>query len=264
MQTRKFFSRKKIIWGAIILLVAGGIGYVIFRPKNNSGNIQTEFAKKQNLKSTILSTGQAVSGTDLSLSFKTSGIVQNVNVKEGDKVKAGQVLAALDQKDASAALTQSRGGLAQAQANYRKVLAGASNEEIAVAQKAVDSAQVALETAKTNLNSAARQQETLVKNAYSALLNTAFAAVASTANVGSAAVTVSGAYTGLDQGVYKIYIYNTGAGQKFQSSGLETADGDVRTTPIALGGKGLFIQFSGATYSNDSWTIAIPNTLASA
>ncbi len=258
-----WFTKKRTIWTVIIILILGGVGYAIFRPKDNSKNIQTETAKKQQLKSTVLATGQVVSKVDLVLSFKASGITQSVNVKEGDKVKAGQTLAALEQKDALASLTQARGALAQAQANYNKVLAGASNEEIAVAQKALDSAQVALDTAKTNLTTTVQQQETAVKNAYSALLNTSFAAVASTANVGSATVTVNGAYAGPDQGVYKIYVYNTGAGQKFQSSGLETADGDVRTTPVALGNKGLFLQFSGAAYNNDSWTITIPNTLAS-
>src|SRR6185369_16179855 len=102
--------------------------YRILKPKDNSANIQTDVVKKQNLKATVLATGQVVSSVDLNLSFKSSGIVQNLSVKEGDKVFAGQFLANLDQKDLQANLTSARGTLAQAQANYNKVLAGASNE----------------------------------------------------------------------------------------------------------------------------------------
>lgn len=250
------WTKKKIIWTIIILMVVVSIAYKIFKPKDNSANIQTDTAKKQNLKSTVLATGQVVSSTDLDLSFKTSGVVQSVNVKEGDKVNSGDVLASLGQKDALASLTSARGSLAQGKANYNKVLAGASNEDITVAQ-------VTLDNAKANLQTTTQQQETAVKNAYSALLNTSFQAVAQTGNVGSATITVSGTYTGSDQGMYKITIYSTGLGQKFQATGLESGDGDVKSTPIALGVKGLYLQFSGTAYNSDTWTISVPNTLAS-
>ena len=79
------------------MVVVGFIGYKIKSGKNNSGNIQTDTVKKQNLKQTVLATGQVVSSIDLDLSFKAGGVVKQVNVKEGDKVKAGQALAILDQ-----------------------------------------------------------------------------------------------------------------------------------------------------------------------
>ncbi len=256
MSIRGFFTKKRIIWTIIILVVVFPIGYKIFKPKDNSANIQTESAKKQDLKSTVLATGQVVSSTDLELSFKTSGVVQQVRVKEGDKVSTGAVLANLDQKDQLAALTSARGSFAQAQANYNKVLAGASNEDIALAQ-------VTLDNAKSSLAATVAQQDTAVKNAYSALVNTAFSAVAPASNSGSATVTISGTYTGQEQGVYKISLYSTGAGQKFLVSGLESSSGDVQVSPVALGSKGLYIQFSGTTSSNDSWIISIPNTSSS-
>lgn len=248
-------TKKKIIWTVIVLLIIAPIAYAVFKPKNNAANIQTDFVKKQDLKSTVLATGQVVSSTDLDLSFKTSGVVQNIYVKEGDKVALGQQLATLVQSDALASLTSARGSLAQAQANYQKVLSGASNEDIAVAQTTLDNA-------KASLAQTQQQQDTTVKNAYSALLNTAFSAVPAGSNVGSPTVTVSGTYTGQDQGIYKITLYNTGSGQRFQVSGLETADDEVKTTPVAVGTRGLFIQFSGAAFNGDSWSISIPNTLA--
>src|SRR3989344_4051244 len=86
---------KKIIYGLIIVLLIFG-AYMIFKPKDNSANISTDFAKIINLKKTVLATGQVTSNTDLNLSFFSSGIVRQVNVNVGDTVKKGQILATLD------------------------------------------------------------------------------------------------------------------------------------------------------------------------
>ncbi len=239
------------------MVVAGLIVWKIKSGNNPAGNILTDTVKRQNLKQTVLATGQVVSSTDLDLSFKVGGIVDKVNVKEGDKVKAGQVLANLAQADQAAGLTQAQGALAQAQANYNKVLAGASNEDIAVAQ-------VALDNAKTSLANAIAQQKVLVANAYSALLNSTLTAVPSPTNASGVTITVSGTYTGTDQGVYGISIYSTGSGQKFNVTGLETGSGDVKAVPIPLGTRGLSIQFSSiGVNAGDSWTITVPNTQSS-
>ncbi len=251
------WTKKKIIWTIIILLVVLPIGYKIFKGKNPADSILTDTVKRQNLKSTVLATGQVVSQTDLQLSFKTSGIVQRVNVKEGDKIKTGEILASLDQKDVSASLTSARGVLAQAEANYQKVLAGASSEDIALAQVTLDNAKSSLEITK-------KQQQVLVDNAYSALLNSGLSAQAGSGNVGSVTATITGTYTGKDQGVYRIIINTTGSGLRFQVSGLETGEGPVDITPQPLGTKGLYLQFSStAVPSNNVWTVSVPNNQAS-
>lgn len=245
------------------MLAAGFAGYKIFKTKDNSKNILTEIVQKRTLRQTVLATGEVVSQTDLELAFKNSGFVQKVNVKEGQAVRVGEVLATLGQGDQLASLTSAKGALAQAKANYQKVLDGASSEEIIVAQRAVDAAYVALDSAKTSLNNTKFQQETAVSNAYSALLNSTITAVANPNNIGSATITVSGSYSGQEQGVYRITIYNAGDGQKFQASGLEQAEGYIKTAPVAMGKRGLFLQFSGTVNNLDSWSIAIPNTSAS-
>lgn len=141
----KKWTKKKIIWTAIILLVVLLGGWFIFgRPKVNT-TTQVAKAVKQNLEQTVLTTGQVVSGTSLNLSFQGSGIVKQVYVKEGDKVYAGQTLAILDQASAKATLTIAQGSLAQAQANYEKILAGSTPEDIKIYQDSVVSARQDLE-----------------------------------------------------------------------------------------------------------------------
>jgi HlyD family secretion protein len=253
----RWFTKKKIIWTVIILLVVGFIGYKIVKGKNPAAGIQTDTVKKQNLQTTVLSTGQVVSGTDLHLSFKASGIVVRVSVKEGDKVKNGDVLATLDQKDQLASLTSARGSLAQAEANYQRVISGASNEDVAVTQVTLDNAKSSLQTTK-------EQQQVLVDNAFKTLLTGGLAAIPSSGNTSGVTATVTGSYTGTQQGSYKVSMYATGGGLHYQVSGLESGDGLVDVTPQPVGTHGLYIQFSSASVpTNNSWVISIPNAQSS-
>lgn len=249
-------NKKKSIFFAIVILLLGW--RVFFHKSAPGGSIQTEAAKRQNLKQTVLATGQVTSKTDLSLSFKTSGIVNNVNVKVGDKAKPGQILANLGQNDVAGQLTQAKGALAQAEANYQKVLDGSSDEEVFVAQ-------VALDNAKASLDNTKSQQQVLVDNAYKTVLNSGLTAQAGSGNTTSVTAQVYGAYASTDQGSYKITIFPAGTNLQFQYTGLESGSGLVSTTPQPLGKRGLYLSFSSSTGINttDNWTVTIPNTQAS-
>jgi len=259
---KKFFTKKRVIWLIVILLILGGIGYFIFGRSKTNNNIQTDTVKRQNLEQTILATGQVVSRLDLSLSFQTSGIVREVKVKEGDKVKTNQALAMLDQTTLQANLTTAQGSLAQYQANYEKLIAGASQESIKVSQAAVTAAQVALDNYNTSLVNTKLQQDTAVQNAYSALLNTAITAVANPGNIDSVVPTISGYYIGTDSGEYLIKVYAVSGGMEFQTSGLEFSKGGVSSILTPMGNRGLYIHFDSLPSSSDSWTVYIPNTYA--
>jgi HlyD family secretion protein len=260
---RAWFTKKKIIWTIIILLIVGFIIYRYEAGKNTSGNIQTAVATKQDIQQTVLSTGQVVSSTDLNLGFQASGVVTQVLVKAGDKVKAGQTLATLNQASAAAAVTTAQGSLALAQANYEKVVNGSTNTQIAVTQQAVNSAQVALNNASTTLATTQAQQATAVKNAYNTLLNTSITAIPASGNSDTVTPIITGTYTGANTGVYNITLYATGGGVQFQASGLETANGNVRNQPTQMGNLGLYIQFNSTPAVGDIWTVNIPNTYAS-
>ncbi len=164
---RAFFTKKRVIWTAVLLVVIL-LGWLIFFRKGSTDNIQTAIVKRQDIEKTVLTTGQVVSKTDLSLSFQTSGFVRKINVKEGDVVRAGQVLAVLDQGNAVAQLQSAKGSLAQAQANYEKIKSAATEQDVAVAQAAVDSAQTSLDNAKQNLQN---QLSTAYNNANTAVLS---------------------------------------------------------------------------------------------
>jgi len=257
---KKFFTKKRIIWIAVLALIIGAIGWRIFSPKDASAGIQTDTVKRQDLQQTVLSTGQVVSDTNLNLSFQTGGIVRSVAVKEGDRVKAGRMLAMLDQGTAGASWTSAQGVLAQARANYDRVMRGSTSQQTDVAQKAVDATQVALDNAKKNLDQVTAQQNLLVKNAYSAWLNGGLAVLPGPSNLSISNPTVSGTFAG-NPGQYQIRLFDSGtAGVWYQLTGLESAQGQVRSAaPIALGTLGLFIQFPTTVAITDTWTVDIPN-----
>jgi multidrug efflux pump subunit AcrA (membrane-fusion protein) len=112
--------------------------------------------------------GSNTSG-NLTLGFLAGGRIKTVAVKTGDTVKAGDILATLDAGNASGALTQAKAAYATAQANYQKVISGATGSTIDVAKAAVNTAQV-------NFDQVTKQQQLAVANANRTLLNSTLAA----------------------------------------------------------------------------------------
>lgn len=243
--------RKKRTWVLLGLVLIISF-YFAFRPNPNLKNIVTDTAKLTDLKETILATGQVTSKTDLDLSFNSSGVVRSLKVAVGDKVKAGQILATLDQGSVLATLTEARGALASAQAKLKKTLDGASNEDIALAQVSLD---------QTKLS-----QATLVLNAYHNLLNSTPETTPADQNVVNyTPPTISGVYNGDSQGVININVLNNSGNPSFTASGLiVSGSGSVsNTTPQPIGTSGLYIFFP-TSYSSsiNSWVINLPNKKA--
>ena len=162
----KFLKKKRNLWIIAILIILIIAGWLIFGKKNNTGSIQTGFATKQNLQETVLSTGQVVSGTNLNLSFQGSGVVNKVSVQAGDAVVRGQFLGAINESSALATLTTAKGNLAQAQANYEKLLAGASSQNVQTVQDSINSAKQDLANAYNGAINTLNNTYTSTYNAY--------------------------------------------------------------------------------------------------
>ncbi len=246
-----FFSKKRY-WMGFILIVLISLPFIL---KDKTAGIITSVVENKTLTQTVLATGQVTSITDLSLSFTSSGVIKNIPVVVGQKVKKGQILASIEQGNELAVLTQARGQLLAAKARYQKIIEGATNEEVALAQTALNNAKSDLE--KTKLT-----QTTLVENARRTLLSTGLEAVSSSSTTPP---TISGTYNG-EEGFYKINTFSTGAGGYFSVTGLENSTGVISTNnPVAIGERGLFIQFPSNfnSGSQTSWTIDIPNKKSS-
>jgi HlyD family secretion protein len=79
---------------------------------------------------------------------KISAPVRRFLVYRGDHVKAGQLLAELENRDLVGAAQDSRGQLLQADANYKTTAVGTAPEQLTKAKADVDAARAALDAAK--------------------------------------------------------------------------------------------------------------------
>jgi putative peptide zinc metalloprotease protein len=92
------------------------------------------------------------------------GIVQEIRVQEGDRVKAGDVIARLADKDLRAELLKTQAQVREAAANFRKLRAGTTAESLAVARAAVSKAEDAAKFAQGKL---ARSKQLIEREALS-------------------------------------------------------------------------------------------------
>jgi HlyD family secretion protein len=89
-----------------------------------------------------------VEARDIHVGSKVGGRVAKVLAREGDRVEAGQVLIAFEDKDLEAQLDQARARLEQAKANYDKMTHGFQPEEVAEARAASLSARASYDEMK--------------------------------------------------------------------------------------------------------------------
>ncbi|HEX4798983.1 MAG TPA: biotin/lipoyl-binding protein [Candidatus Paceibacterota bacterium] len=245
------------------LLIAGIIAYSYFasepfHKETSLRGIRTEKAISGNI-----TLGNAIAGTStiksLTLAFSSGGQIKDVRVDVGQAVKRGDVLATLDPQDTLGRLTQARASYDAAVANYQKVINGASSPAIEVAKSALNTARVAHDEA-------VRQQETLVENAFTALLNSTFEAYPlDSDDVIEKPPVITGSYLMGKEGQIMVETYrsNADSGYSFRLSGLLAGGGTVSTiTPQPLGSSGLYIQFPNGVKRSETWVIAVPNTKA--
>ena len=94
------------------------------------------------------------------LAPKVSGRVVEVLVREGDRVKAGDVLARLDLGDTALAVERDREGVRSAQARYEDLASGSRRSEVAAAEADVRDKQAAAALARRELE----RQSTLLEH----------------------------------------------------------------------------------------------------
>lgn len=149
-----FILRHKIVTSVVvgILVVFVLPAYLLSRPKQPT--YVTATATVADLVQTVEAVGTVTSEKDLDLEFKTPGIVSDVLVKEGDKVRAGQRLAGLRAGGIGASIASAQASVQEAQAQLDALLQGARPEELAIEQANLDNKKAALAAAQQSLQTA--------------------------------------------------------------------------------------------------------------
>lgn len=241
--------KRVIVISLIIAVTVGIFGYVKINEKAITPDIKND--------SNLNTAHNSFSSHNLTLGFLAGGRIKSVLVKAGDVVKKGDTLATLDAENTLGVLIQAKAAYSIAQANYLKIVNGATSTAIDVAKSAVH-------TASVNLDGVKKQQEQLVNNAYNNLLNSTPEALPDGGNSDYTAPTISGNYNLGKEGQIIISVYYTGSGPNFSVSGMTTGSGIVTTTtPQPIGDSGLYIKFPSANVINVTrWIINVPNKSA--
>lgn len=156
---------KKIIIIIIIILVGGYIIYQNFVKEEEQDFILETVVKGTVIKQ-VSETGVVRASEEVNLSFKNSGRISNIYVNVGDEISSNQKLAKLDTADLSILLKSAQSALEIAQAEYDRLLAGASAEEIKVAETDVSNAQIELNNAKQSLEDVKTDADEDIAQAY--------------------------------------------------------------------------------------------------
>ena len=147
---------KKLIYILIVLIIAGAIGYRLMNNKKEMAataavaeikseaiSVQVAEAKTGKIDKSFTAQGNFAPIQTLSLLSETSGQIQKVLKRKGDKVRAGELLLQVEANTMSA-------DLATAQANYEKAKRDLGRFENLAAGEAITKRQ--LEEARLNVN----------------------------------------------------------------------------------------------------------------
>ena len=125
-----------------------------------------------------------------SISFEVTGLVREIGVNRGDKVKEGEVLAVLDKKpfelnveSAKAALSRAQARLTEKKSGYERERRIQSQDPGATTQKAVEQARAAYETTRQNVSYSRAQLDLAKRDLAKTELHSPFDGVVSARDV---------------------------------------------------------------------------------
>ncbi|MCL6443193.1 MAG: HlyD family efflux transporter periplasmic adaptor subunit [Alicyclobacillus sp.] len=152
--------RRKWIYGGVAAAIVLGVGIpsLMHYIQRQSSQISSPIYQVRygDITQTIGVSGTIEIPAQVNLSFQGSGgVLTSLPVKVGDKVRAGQVVARIDDStqriqlsQAESSVAQAEANLASAEANYQKMLEGTSSSQIAADRLAVQRAKAALQSAE--------------------------------------------------------------------------------------------------------------------
>jgi len=154
-------TRRKItLWflylsvGAILVVLVQSCTQLAAETKNQDEPEVAIPVKTATIRSVEMAIPIRISGTvspvqESRLSFKTGGIIKSIRVNEGDRVKAGSVLATLNLAEIQAQVLQARVGVEKSQRDFNR--ASALYRDTVGTLERLQNAATALEMSKANL-----------------------------------------------------------------------------------------------------------------
>lgn len=167
-----YLRKKSVIFPLLTMLIGGG--WYFFSGEENTAEskeiIFEEYsAKKQDVAITIESDGKMVNADNVELTFGIGGTLKEIFVTEGDVVKAGEKVAALDTDSLEFELQKANIDVEIAQANLKAKTASATDSEKILSQNSILLAEIELEETKAQSKNSIRSAELTLENAQQSL-----------------------------------------------------------------------------------------------
>jgi HlyD family secretion protein len=132
-------SLKKIVLTVLVVLVVAGIvSLTVVRAQSGYTKVVTGKVVRQNLVSVVSGTGQIKPKTYVNLGARALGRITHLYVKEGDKVRAGQEVATIENVEQEANVSGQRAAIAAAQTDIAAMIAAEKTQEAAVEHAKAD------------------------------------------------------------------------------------------------------------------------------
>lgn len=158
-------TRTKVLNGVLAVAVAGAGfgGYTALHDSGAGASVTrtTATVARGNVTQSVSASGNVAALSSVDVNFDSgvsSNLVTEIDVKVGDKVKKGQVLAKIDDRVLQNNLAAAQASLVSAQANYDKTKAGLTPEERIQVDASDTQAGIQLANAKTALDNALTAQ----------------------------------------------------------------------------------------------------------
>lgn len=200
----KTYSKWIILGAAALILVVGGIMYAASRKPKIT--YDTAAVERGLVMDQVTATGSIAPSSKIKLEAEATGKVTDILLDEGAEVSKGDVILEIDAKDIDAQISAQNAVVASARAKLAELEAGPTTEELALAARAVDTAQSRLDAAKsaetdamTSLSNAQKKLENTVEKA-NALIDAKLTTF--TAHLDDAMVKSDDAVTRLTQPMY--------------------------------------------------------------
>lgn len=145
------FLKKPTVLLFLIIIVASSVGGYYYLGRETGLEFDSVIVSRSTVTQEVSVTGRVRAPQSIDLAFEKGGRVSSLAVAVGDLVKKGNLLVRLDSSSLSAQLLQAQAQLGVEQATLDELKRGTREEEIQVAQTAVDNAIKALADGEINL-----------------------------------------------------------------------------------------------------------------
>ena len=124
-------KRTRIVLGTVAVLVIGGVvAFSVTKDRRNKIPVQIQKVARRDLVSTVAASGEIKPKKFVNVAADVSGRITELNVKEGDTVRRGQMLARIDATRLEAGKEQSEQAVQAARADLSRAEADVQNARL--------------------------------------------------------------------------------------------------------------------------------------